>query len=155
MMKETNSWTRFFASQRACYCAFCKTPRRVFRKKSLSWLNVVTSATVSLIFMNVIWGSFDPRVLVIFSVVLAVTEIFLQFRWRLALVCRECGFDPVVYLKDPNAAALRVKDRLEARKNEPESLLKPPLQIPVLRKKPSENPPPPMRVQGENLSRRV
>ena len=85
--------------------------------------------------MAALWQGFDPRVIMIFTVYLAITEIFIQFRWRVTIVCKECGFDPVLYLKDTDAAAQKVKIRLEQRKNDPESLLKPPLQIPKVYKK--------------------
>ena len=38
-----------------------------------------------------------------------ISEIFIQLRWRLTVACPRCGFDPVLYVKDPEKAARRVR----------------------------------------------
>ncbi len=45
------------------------------------------------------------------------------------MTCRQCGFDPVLYLKDVNAAVAKVQKRLAERKEDPMSLLSAPLKI--------------------------
>lgn len=82
--------------------------------------------------MYSIWGTFDPRVIFIWVLFLAIAETFLQLRWRLTITCRECGFDPVQYLKDPQLAAAKVKAHLERRKEDPVNLFKKPLNLPGL-----------------------
>ncbi len=46
------------------------------------------------------------------------------------MTCKYCGFDPVLYLKDVNAAVLKVQNRLAERKNDPSTMLAAPLKIP-------------------------
>lgn len=82
--------------------------------------------------MFVIWGQFDPRVVFIWVFFLAIAETFLQLRWRLTMACRHCGFDPVVYVKDPQLAAAKVKIHLDRRKEDPVSLFRRPLNIPTV-----------------------
>jgi hypothetical protein len=110
-------------------------------------VNIVSALVAAAVTMYAIWQSFDPRVIMIFTVYLAITEVFIQIRWRLTIVCRECGFDPVIYLKDASAAAEKVKARLAIRESEPQTLLKPPLQIPKIIKKASK--------AGDLISRKV
>ena len=50
------------------------------------------------------------------------------------MTCRHCGFDPVLYLKDINAAVSKVKRRLDERKSDPMSLMAEPLRLPKQKK---------------------
>jgi hypothetical protein len=80
--------------------------------------------------MLAVWREFDPRALLIFIFFLAVAETFVQIRWRLNIVCRECGFDPVLYLRDSDKAADKVREQLARRKQDPTALLRTPLHLP-------------------------
>lgn len=77
-----------------------------------------------------LWGTFDPRVLFIFVVCLSVAEVFVQVRWRMGLRCQHCGFDPVVYMRDPKRAARLVRAQFEQRSENVEFLF---TESPVLR----------------------
>ncbi|MBV2169762.1 MAG: hypothetical protein KUL82_13740 [Bdellovibrio sp.] len=122
----------FFHKRHNCFCAFCKTPRRIYRKKNISFMNLIASALASVVLMFAIWQQYDPRVMIVFVVCLAISEVFVKIRWRLSVVCRQCGFDPVLYLKQPEAAAQKVKEQLEARKQDPKYLLAKPLNLPAI-----------------------
>lgn len=74
---------------------------------------------------------------------LIIGELFAQTKWRTAMICRNCGFDPVVYVRNPEQAGLKIKAFLEKRSESPEHLLMPPV---VLPKK---------SVKGKNLSLKV
>jgi hypothetical protein len=121
-----------FKRRNNCYCAFCRSPRRIYRKKNISFLNIVASIFASLIFMLVMWRGFDPRVCIAVVVCLGIAEVFVKIRWRLSVVCRQCGFDPVLYKKDPSEAALKVRAQLEVRRQDPRYLLVKPLILPTL-----------------------
>lgn len=71
-----------------------------------------------------------------------LAEAFIKIRWRIHMVCRNCGFDPVIYVKDPNKAAHLVKEFLDRRAQDPAFLLRDPLNLP--KRKPGE--------PGTNLS---
>ncbi len=124
-----------FAVRKKCYCAFCKSERVVYTKRRINIFNVVAAVLASGLTMLAIWQHFDPRVMLFLVAYLALAETFVQIRWRLNIVCRFCGFDPVLYLKDSTKAADKVKITLEKREKDPASLLKRRLDIPVLRKK--------------------
>lgn len=115
-----------------CYCAFCRTPRRIYKKRNLGLLNIIYAALSAVVVMYAFWGGFDPRALMIFAVFLAITETFVQIRWRLSVSCKQCGFDPVLYIKDPEKAAAKVSSHLQKRREDPKYLLAKPLNLPTI-----------------------
>ncbi|WP_413587274.1 hypothetical protein [Bdellovibrio sp. HCB274] len=127
-----------FKSKHNCYCAFCKTPRNIYRKKNIGVMNIIAAAMASIVVMFAIWQEYDPRVMIAFVVCLAISEVFVQIRWRLSVVCRTCGFDPILYVKDPAAAADKVKVQLDVRKQDPKYLLTKPLNLPTITPKKAE-----------------
>lgn len=82
-------------------------------------------ALLSLSFTWFIWQTFHLMMYVLFFAGLIVAEVFVQMRWRLSLPCPHCGFDPVLYIKNPELAADRVKNFVDEHKKRPESWLKP------------------------------
>lgn len=127
-----------FSSRKSCYCAFCRSPRKIYRKRNIGLIDVFAALLGANVTMFAIFEEFDPRALLIFVTFLAIAEIFVQVRWRLAIVCPYCGFDPVLYLKDSARAVEKVKVCLNRRKNDPASLLAKPLQLPKLSKERAE-----------------
>jgi hypothetical protein len=110
----------------------------VYSKKNIGFMDILGSALGAGVAMFAIFQEFDPRVMLIFVAFLGVAEIFVQIRWRLTIVCKHCGFDPVLYLKDSEKAVVKVKTRLEQRQRDPASMLAEPLQIPKLSKEKAE-----------------
>lgn len=121
-----------------CYCAFCKSQRHIYRKRNINLINVIASALAAVVIMFVIWQAFDPRAIIAFVVCLAISEVFIKIRWRLSVVCRTCGFDPVLYIKDAPAAAEKVRVRLDDRKQDINYLLARPLNLPTISPKKAE-----------------
>ncbi|MEO0336968.1 MAG: hypothetical protein AAF202_11265 [Pseudomonadota bacterium] len=97
------------------FCAYCKTPRKVYLKRHITATNVWLSFLMSVLLMFTIWGTVDPRALFVFVVSLSVAEVFVQVRWRMGLRCQHCGFDPVIYMRDPSRAAKMVREHFERR----------------------------------------
>ncbi|MBX2989250.1 MAG: hypothetical protein KF802_15285 [Bdellovibrionaceae bacterium] len=114
------------------YCAFCKSPRRVPRKRNIGVINIIASALTAAVISIVLWEGFDPRGFVVFVIALAFAETFLQLRWRLSIVCRACGFDPALYVKQPHLAAAKVKEHLERRRRDPAALMGKRLNLPTI-----------------------
>lgn len=86
--------------------------------------------------MYVIWEDFNPKAGVFFVFFLIMSEIFVQTRWRLSVICQSCGFDPVLYLKNRELSAQKVKAFIEERNAKPENILKSPLRLPTASSKP-------------------
>jgi len=118
------------ARRTECYCAFCKTPRKVYTEKTLRLRHVFWSFLLSLAFSFVIWREYNPKSLMFAVVAMMTAEIFVRIRWRMHITCRNCGFDPVLYVKDPNRAASLVREFIDRRNRDPEFLLRAPLNLP-------------------------
>jgi hypothetical protein len=124
-----------FENRQDCFCAFCKTPRRIYKKRTMSLFNIVASAITSIVLMLLMWQEYDPRALIIFVLCVAASVVFIELRWRLSVICRTCGFDPIIYKKQPDLAAQRVKEMLELRRQDPKYLLAKPLNLPAISEK--------------------
>lgn len=122
-----------FSHRRSCYCAFCKTQRKVYKSKNLSIFEVLALIFLSVLITHVVYKSFDPRGLAIVGLFLLVGEIFTQVKWRASMTCQNCGFDPVLYVKDQEQAGLKIKAFLEKRADSPAHLLRPAIKLPTQR----------------------
>lgn len=129
----------FAAPVKDCFCAFCKSSRRVYTRRGIGLFNIFASLLGTVGVSYIIFQSWDPRAIFVFIGFMVVSELFLRLRWRIAMTCRHCGFDPVLYMKDVNLAVQKVQRRLEARRIDPGSMLAAPLNLP-LRKVPKKRP---------------
>jgi hypothetical protein len=118
------------ARRQTVYCAFCSTPHEVYKDKSIKLRHVFLSAAASGCLSFIVWREYDPKSILFFVVGLMLAEVFCRLRWRMHLTCQSCGFDPVIYKKDPNRAAELVKIFLRNRESDPRFLLKKPLNLP-------------------------
>jgi hypothetical protein len=84
----------------------------------------------ALVFSYVFFREIDHRGIAVFLILLAISEVFLRIRWRMKILCPHCGFDPILYQKSPERAAEKVRVFLEERKNNPNFLLAPRLNLP-------------------------
>jgi hypothetical protein len=128
----------FGSSKEKVFCAFCRTPHSVFKDKSFQLRHMFLSFLTSVCISFLIWKEYNPKSLMFFVAALMLSEVFLRLRWRLHIACRACGFDAITYAKDPALAAETVKNFLMQRKNDPQYLLKKPLNLPT--RKPTQDP---------------
>ena len=138
-----------------CFCAFCKNKRTVYRKKSIGPVAILGAFLCSMVMMILIFKEFDPRFMIFFVILLAISEIFVQLRWRLTIVCRHCNFDPVLYLKDTEKAVAKVREKLDSRKNDPDAIFARPLQLPTISKQKAELLEAAKKEQGKLLNKRI
>jgi hypothetical protein len=106
-----------------CYCAFCKTARRIYGKKHVDVTNVVMALVFALVTTFAFFGEPDARGLGLFCLFVVGAELFVYLRWRLNIVCNLCGFDPVLYKKSPDMASERVREFFKEQMDNPEFLL--------------------------------
>ena len=121
-----------------CYCAFCRSPRKVHRKKNISLANILVSAVGAVALAFLIFKEFHALSFVLFISFLVISEAFVTIRWRASMACKYCGFDPLIYIKDTHRAVEKVKVHLAKRKNDPASLLAQPLNLPRVNPKSEE-----------------
>jgi len=119
------------AAEIHCYCAFCRNPRQVYRKQSLSLINIFQALGIALSLSYLFWRTLDAKALLIFALTLMASEIVIVMRARLDSTCPHCGFDPILYIHDREAACGKVKRYIELRQNDPDVWLarKPPLRF--------------------------
>ena len=122
-----------------CYCAFCRNPRRVYRKQSLSFVNFLQALGIALSASYLFWRELNAKALLIFAIALMSLEIIIIIRTRIDSTCPHCGFDPVLYVRNREAACVKVKKYIELRQNDPDVWLarKPPLRFTKRKKKTS------------------
>ena len=131
-------------SQRtSCYCAFCKVERKVYRFKHLALLDIFGLIILGITCTYAVYKSLDPRGLYFIAIFLLIGEAFAQAKWRTSMVCRNCGFDPVIYIRNPEQAGLKIRAFLDTRAESPAHLLRLPVQLPRKPEKESK---------GRNLS---
>jgi hypothetical protein len=117
-----------------CYCAFCRSERSVYRKKHVGAIDLFLSLSAAALLSFICWQDLDPRALIFFVLAVGLAELFIVFRRRLSITCTRCGFDPVLYRRNPKAAADRVKAYYKTRREDPMWLMSPPPKLPHLSK---------------------
>ncbi|HAG91391.1 MAG TPA: hypothetical protein DCL41_05940 [Bdellovibrionales bacterium] len=105
------------------FCAFCRAERKYPSKKHLTVLDVFAAIVLSLVVGGAIWEMFDPRSFVLFTFAIGSGEVFIFLRWRHHMVCRYCGFDPVLYNVSPNRAREKVRQFYEDKIKSPNFIL--------------------------------
>lgn len=133
-----------WSARKSCYCAFCKVERKVYVNKHLTLVSIIGLVLLGLVMTLTVFKTLDPRGLAIVGTLLIIAEIFSQTKWRTSMICRNCGFDPVVYVRNPEQAGLKIKAFLEMRKDSPDFLLRPPVVLPVKKE-----------TKGKNLSLKI
>jgi hypothetical protein len=111
------------ASVEKRFCGFCKCERNVYTKVHVAWTDVLGCAVLSTLLVLIIWQSFDPRGFLFFGLLLGIGEFLIQLRWRVSIACPYCGFDPVLYRRQPSRAAEQVKAHLDRRRADPNYIL--------------------------------
>jgi hypothetical protein len=117
------------------FCTFCELPQKVYKRKHIHLFELLGLAVAGAITSYLIWQEFHWASLFLFISLVTITELTYQVRWRHSVKCKGCGFDPISYKKDPEQAALDVKNYLEMRKQDPSYLLRPQPRIkPIIKK---------------------
>jgi hypothetical protein len=101
----------------------------------MSWWDGLKAGVVAWSVAFIVWQDMEFKFLVVWGFVMGIWEIAVQMRWRLDLVCSICDFDPLLYVKNPELASLKVKGKLEQRRSDPFSLMRAPLPVLVDRSK--------------------
>jgi hypothetical protein len=92
----------------------------VYLKKHIDLTNVVGAGLFAAMVTLAYWGEIDPRGILLFCLVTGISESMVYFRWRLSVVCKLCGFDPVIYKRSPDQAALQVRRFFEEQVENPQ-----------------------------------
>ena len=113
----------FKKSHRECYCAFCKRQRSVYTKRHVTWTDVGSCLVLTLVGSAALFRTISPKAILVSVAVIMVAEVIVQLRWRLSLPCAHCGFDPLLYTRNPDHAAKQVRTVYERRRERADFLL--------------------------------
>jgi hypothetical protein len=113
-----------------CFCALCRSPRKLRYSRYLSSANYAQIFILTLVVAAISFPWLDWKGALSLPIVWGIFESFHKSLYRKDLKCPFCGFDPKWYRKDVKLARLKVEEFL---KQNPES--------PVFRRpRPEENP---------------
>jgi hypothetical protein len=90
------------------YCPLCKTTRRLPERPRPNARHYFQVALTSAVFTLVTWPWFSWKGIVSFVPMWTIFEIIYRSRMRAALSCRNCGFDPYLFLIDVQKAKAEV-----------------------------------------------
>ena len=98
-------WKEKHSNAYGYFCAYCNT-KRVIGLHPSPWKPryLFRVAVTSALFMLATWPIFDWKGLVSFVPFWIAFETVYRLKFRQAVVCHVCGFDPILYVKDRNAA---------------------------------------------------
>ncbi len=113
----------FKKSHRECYCAFCKRKRSVYTKRHVTWTDVGSAIVLTFVGSAAIFRTISPKAILVLVAVIMVAEMIVQLRWRMSLPCAHCGFDPLLYNRNPELAAKQVRVVYDRRKERADFLL--------------------------------
>jgi hypothetical protein len=91
------------------YCPLCKIARRMPCRPKPTRRHYLQIGLTSVFFALVSWPLFGMKGLVSFIPLWICFEVAYRARVRAALSCRNCGFDPYLFLVDVNRAKAEVK----------------------------------------------
>lgn len=114
--------------KKECFCALCRSPRKLRYSRHLSKLHYGQILVLTLVFSCLTFSWLGWRGTLSLPVIWALFESIHKSLYRKDLKCPYCGFDPKWYKKDVKLARQKVEEFL---KQNPDS--------PVLRKIREEN----------------
>lgn len=118
------------------FCAFCRHERICFVKKHASKADALACLILSICGFFLLTDNLDFRFIPVWMCLWGSLEFATQLRWRMSISCPHCGFDPVLYIREPKLAAEKVIEHLELRRKNPyRALLPDPLKHLPRRKK--------------------
>jgi hypothetical protein len=106
-------------SQRECYCALCRSPRRLRYSRYLTKQNYLQIVALSLGLMYLTFSFVHWKGIAFLPVVWAIFESVHKSLYRKDLTCPYCGFDPKWYKKDVKFARQKVEDFLKQNPDNP------------------------------------
>jgi hypothetical protein len=106
-------------SSRECYCALCRSPRKLRYNRFLSKLNYLQILALSFGLMYLTFPFLNWKGMAFLPVVWALFESIHKSLYRKDLKCPYCGFDPKWYKKDVKFARQKVEEFLKQNPDSP------------------------------------
>ncbi|MBX7231894.1 MAG: hypothetical protein K1X29_07385 [Bdellovibrionales bacterium] len=113
---------KFLSKPQECFCAFCGSTRKVLRRRQPLGIHFFGSAILTAIITLLVWEELHPKGLVLWGIIFSLLETSNLWLWRIGIICPHCGFDPILYLKNPQQAAKRVRNLFDRKKQKEDFL---------------------------------
>jgi hypothetical protein len=114
---DPKSFTYYRQGKLRFFCPLCSQHQSTNTIERVAWQHHLQLALLTLATTLVAWPFFGIDGLLFYLVWWAGFEVVYRLRKREALVCRNCGFDPFLYKRDPKVARKAVQaywqDRIE------------------------------------------
>jgi hypothetical protein len=98
------------------YCAGCHRERRLFAPPKVGTFRHFFQVFIATSFFTLLtWPLWEWKGVVAFIPIWIAFEAIFRMKMRSALVCNDCGFDPILYLVDSKKAAAAVEQHWRKR----------------------------------------
>jgi hypothetical protein len=114
-MKQEN----YMKTQRDCFCALCRTPRKLRYARHLSSQHYLQIISLTIVLSAVAYPWLGFKGPIAFPVVWMLFEGIHKSLYRRDLKCPFCGFDPTWYKKDVKLARQKVEEFLKQNPTSP------------------------------------
>jgi hypothetical protein len=104
---------------RDCFCALCRSPRKLRYNRHLSRQNFTQIAVLTIVVAAIAYPWLSFKGLMSLPLVWAIFESTHKSLYRKDLKCPYCGFDPTWYKKDVNLARQKVEQFLKENPDSP------------------------------------
>ncbi len=102
-------WKERFTQGFAFFCPLCSSPRRLgMHPKPGQPIHYAQVFSTAMFFTLITWSFFEWKGIVSFVPLWIAFEVFYRAKVRASVVCKKCGFDPVLYLVDVERARAAV-----------------------------------------------
>lgn len=106
-------------SFRECFCALCRTPRKLYYSKNLSLFNYFQILFLGFFLTWVLFPYFGVKGIGFLPLIWILFESIHKSLYRKELICPTCGFDPKMYRKNVKFAREKVQDFLQKNPDSP------------------------------------
>lgn len=100
-------------SSKECFCALCRTPRKLRYSRHLSKMNYIQIFVLTLVFTAATYPVLEWKGAMSLPIIWAFFESIHKSLYRKELSCPFCGFDPKWYKKDVKIARQKVENFLK------------------------------------------
>jgi hypothetical protein len=102
-----------------CYCALCRSPRKLRYSRHLSKMHFGQILVLTLVFTSVVFPFLSWKGVMSLPIIWALFESIHKSLYRKDLQCPYCGFDPKWYKKDVKLARQKVEEFLKQNPDSP------------------------------------
>lgn len=95
----------------------------MYTKRHVTWTDVGACIVLTLVGSAALAQSISPKAILVLVTVVISAEVIVQLRWRMSLPCAHCGFDPLLYMRNPDLASKKVRDVFNRRRDRADFLL--------------------------------